>query len=172
MTDLTPEIASEAMAPWLSRESFKICGKTVQVKPLSVRYQMLFMQTIRPLLTGAAERVDETMLWTAGAEALTHSEILPELILLVCLNDKQAITLDDILDQSEVGLGEMGKILLALAAKNEEVGRPVLDFFWTVWPLFSGALAKIKNRVPDLIKARLYSSPDSSAASVSDSATA
>lgn len=140
-TTLAPDIAEEAFHPDLSTDTFTLCGKTVRIKPLTVLHQVQFVKLLNNVLKESAYQIDEQQWASVAAEVTAHPEILPKLVHLICLNDDAGLTEDQILNQAEVGLMDMGELVLKLCLKNEKIGKPVLDFFSKAWPLMKQAMA-------------------------------
>lgn len=145
--EIKQEVLNEALLPDLSQDTFEICGKTVKIKPLSVRLQIEFTHTIAPFTSEMAFDA-ETLGWlSAVANSLKHAEVIPKLIHILCKNDSQSITLDEIMD-SDKQLDDMLVDLAKYAAKNQTIGKPITDFFTLVLPL---AKQQVKGGVERMI---------------------
>jgi hypothetical protein len=142
-------ILDEALVPELSSESFTLLGKTVQLKPLKVRYQLEFTKLLAPLAADAAYDLQSSGWAEALAGSLKHAEIVPKLTRVLALNDGHDLTEEQILD-SDVQLADMLGWLGKFALKNQEIGQPIADFFTDAWPAIKRELsAKVKSLVAD-----------------------
>ena len=137
MTDipnLEPSIVNEALVPDLSDEKFTLLGKEITIKPLKLRYQIEFAQVLEPYGVDAAYEAQTTGgLLTALATALKHTGVIPRLIVIMAKNDGVALTEDELLD-SDVQMDALIPHVVALAAKIERIGKPVMDFFQELLP--------------------------------------
>lgn len=140
--ELDEAVMNEVMVPTLSQEEFTIAGKTIKVMPLKVKHQIEFAQIVSKAANDVAFQLDTGSWCGAVTSSLNNTEVLPKLIEVMAKNAGVELSYDDILDQSEVGFTEMTSIVTQLAAKNEAVGKPVLDFFTKVWPVVQAELKK------------------------------
>lgn len=154
-TKLPQAVLDEALIPDLSMDEFQLLGETVKIKVLTVRYQIEFSKTLEPLLTDSAGDLDAGYRLTALTKTMKHAEVFAQLVLIICKNDGKPFTLEQILNQAEVDLAEMGKIVTALAMKNEAIAEPMKRFFMAVLP----GGKRILGEVMDNLKTALGEAP-------------
>jgi hypothetical protein len=68
-----------------------------------------------------------------ASKVLENAELLPKIILLICENDGKTVTLEQIENQGDqlgdLHIGDMVLVVKRMLEKNQEVQKPVIDFF-------------------------------------------
>lgn len=144
-------VLDEALVPDLSGDTFEICGKTITVKPLKVRFQIEFNKVLAPFAADVAFELQEVGWLSALTASLKHTEVVPKLIHILCKNDGVELSEDQILD-SDKQIPEMLVDLGKFASKNEAIGKPISDFFTHVLPLGKRELEKALKQAAEQIK--------------------
>ena len=149
-------VVAEAMYPDLSRETFEVFGRTVRIKPLKWKYLTQLAKVLEPLASEVAQDLQWQSYGSAATAVLRHTQVLPHIVALVCLNDgfvpvvevqtheedetgnltgnlvtKKFAGVDALLNaegEEALSVKEAGEIALALMAKSESIGKPVMDF--------------------------------------------
>lgn len=149
--EIQQSVLDEALMPELSEDFFEICGQKIQIKPLKVRHQIAFTKTIAPATGDLGYETQQLGWMTAVGGAIKHADLLPKLVFILVQNDDKDLTEDQILD-STMSLGEMAKIIMRFVEKNEEIGKPIADFFTLAWPGLKGDLVRVIEKLKSEIQ--------------------
>ncbi len=125
----TPDInvINEMMVPELSEDTFTICEQVVQIKPLTVRNEMLLKKKVGAAVREVAQASDESD-WAMMEKMDQHAETVIEIIAMLCSNDGKDITKDQILDQRELSTNQLAEIVHKYCLKLG-VMQDALSFF-------------------------------------------
>ena len=158
-------LINEALEPGLSKETFDFCGKTVKIKPLKVRYQIQFAETLKEVAKDIAGQTKEVM--TSSGDVISHtrlSEILTlasaslenvkalyQLVAILAENDGCVID-EATWMESDLQPQEAVDILLRFSAKNSEICKPIVDFFHEALPALREGVAAIAAQAKEHLK--------------------
>lgn len=136
------DVFNEVMVPELSAETFTLCGKTVRMMPLSLRNEMKLYRNLKNLGKEVAQAASAGD-WGILDKLEEQEDALLEIVLMICENDGQPLTKDDILEQREVNLSDLLKIVANFCRKQEAL-QAAVDFFMNVAIPKAEELIKLK----------------------------
>jgi hypothetical protein len=149
--EVSQEVLDEALLPERSTEFFEFAvlrgnkrQVKVQVKPLMYRYTNDMAKILSPIMDELAFEATTGSQIQASAKLLKYGDELAQMIVLLCKNDEQEVSLDDVLD-SDLDPVKMGKVLAQYAQKIEGVEKLVQDFFMPALQRYKGLLKQLDN---------------------------